>query len=162
WSPGFSRRDFARRSAINLVAPALIALAALYDYLCPSGQVLMETLLRFELIRDDHDCSFRETSTQQGRQERLSGSTDAGTGQQATLLHARNHQVGSGSLQCLREQIACREEFRLTRQAPLKSQRESCGSNPDKSVQKHLVIYQVGACVCHCYETRADSNPPHR
>jgi len=83
----------------------------LTNQMTPGSQILLKAFLRLELVRYHYDGSVRETPSQHFGHERLGCATDTGTGAHASLLHAADQELCSGSLQHFREQVACREEF---------------------------------------------------
>lgn len=83
----------------------------------PGCDVLLESFLGSELIGDYYNRPIGEATAQQRRQKGLGCLADAGAGQYASVLHAGNQGLRGGSVQDLREQIACRSVYQVWRQA---------------------------------------------
>ena len=74
----------------------------------PRFQVLVETFLRLQIVRDDDDGPRWEKLMQQGGEERLRGHGDVGKKQRSASLQSPGERLHGGSLRDVSEQIACR------------------------------------------------------
>ena len=84
----------------------------------PCLEILLKTLLCFEVVSDHDNGSQGEKVMQQGREEWLGRGTDAGTSQCAARLQSPGEGLHGGSLRNSVEQRACRRGLRILRQAP--------------------------------------------
>jgi hypothetical protein len=85
---------------------------------------LLKTFLRLDVVGDDKNGLRRENVPQQCGKKGLGRRVNAGTRQCTTLLQSPRQGLHSGSLRNPVEQVACRRDSEILRQALAKSQPE--------------------------------------
>ena len=89
----------------------------------PRRDILQEQLLVSELVGNQEDWSMRKFEAEHRCEKGLGCLGNAGARQHRAFLHAFNQGLHSGSFQDLREQVACRFDCQIWRQAATTSQR---------------------------------------
>jgi hypothetical protein len=83
----------------------------------------MEDFLRFEVVCHHNNGPIREAASQERGQKRMSRRVDSAARQNAPFLQTLRQGLHSGSCGYSSEQIACRCDCRILRQAGTRSQR---------------------------------------
>src|SRR5215813_14704384 len=92
----------------------------------------MKGFLRLETVGDNNNYFPGEKDTQQSREKWLRGFADALTGQHSPILHTARQRLHTGSLHHSSEQIACRRNDQILRQARKSSPQTNLRSRPQK------------------------------
>lgn len=102
----------------------------------PCLDVLLTAFLRFEAVGDDDNGPVWEDVPEQCGKKRLGGLRHAGTSQRTALLQSPREGLRSGSLGNSGEQIACRRDWEILRQARASSQETQEASSDGQSAHQ--------------------------